>query len=214
MMKKMDIIYEDKDLLVVNKPANLLTVSTDKEKYLTLYHQAYEYVHKKNKNNRIFIVHRLDKETSGIVLFAKNEKIKNYLQNNWNEIALKREYYAVVEGNMEQKSYHIEQFLNEDYKMHTYVAKSGKKAITDIEVIKNSKNYAILKINIKTGRKNQIRVALSSINHPIIGDKKYGSTKRPLRNMCLHHRYLEIKLPNDKIMQFTAKIPDYYKIFQ
>lgn len=213
--KKMNIIYEDKNILVVNKPAGLLTIATDKEKIKTLYHQAYDYVHKKNRNNKIFIVHRLDKDTSGIVLFAKNEQIKKYLQDNWNTLASVREYYCIVEGQMKNKKGHIEQYITDDKNLYTYVTdkKHGHLAITDYEVIRSSKNYSILKVNIKTGRKNQIRVALSNLNHPIIGDKKYGSTKNPLRKLCLHHEKLIIKMP-DKEMTFIAKIPPYYKIFQ
>ena len=214
--KKMDIIYEDKELLVVNKPANLLTIGTDKEKFKTLYHEAYEYVHKKNKNNRIFIVHRLDYETSGIVVFAKNEKMKSYLQNNWNKIAKLRKYYAVVEGCVKEDKGHIEEYLKEDKTLKTYKTNdsTGKLAITDFETIKRSKSYSVLSITIKTGRKNQIRVSLANMNHPIIGDKKYGSTKNPLRHMCLHHEELILLLPGNIERRFYAKVPKYYDIFK
>lgn len=214
--KKMDIIYEDKELLVVNKPANLLTIGTDKEKFKTLYHEAYEYVHKKNKINRIFIVHRLDYETSGIVVFAKNEKMKSYLQNNWNKIAKLRKYYAVVEGYVKEDKGHIEEYLKEDKTLKTYKTNdlTGKLAITDFETIKRSKSYSVLSVTIKTGRRNQIRVALANMNHPIIGDKKYGSTKNPLRHVCLHHEELILLLPGNIERRFYAKIPKYYDIFK
>lgn len=215
-IKKMDIIYEDKELLVVNKPANLLTIGTESEKINTLYHEAYEYVHKKNKNNRIFIVHRLDYETSGIVVFAKNEKMKSYLQNNWNRIAKLRKYYAVVEGFVKDEKGHIEEYLKEDKTLKTYKTNdsTGKLAITDFETIKRSKSYSILSVTIKTGRKNQIRVALANMNHPIIGDKKYGSTKNPLRHMCLHHEELILLLPGNIERRFYANVPKYYDIFK
>lgn len=214
--KKMDIIYEDKDLLVVNKPAGLLCVGTDKEKIRTLYHEAYEYVHKKNKNNRIFIVHRLDRDTSGLVLFAKSEKLKRYFQDNWNNIAKTRKYYAVVEGCVKNDSGHIQEYLTEDKTLHTYATDKlhGYLAITDYKVLKKSKNYSILEIDIKTGRKNQIRVAMSNLGHPVIGDKKYGSTKNPIRHMCLHHQTLKVLLPNGKEQTFEAKIPSYFSIFK
>lgn len=214
--KKMDIIYEDKDLLVVNKPANLLCIGTDKERVRTLYHEAYEYVHKKNKNNRIFIVHRLDRETSGVVLFAKNEKMKRFLQNNWNEIAKTRRYIAIVEGCVKEEFGHIEEYLTDDLFHHTYVTDKnhGTLAITDYKVLKRSKNYSLLEVNIKTGRKNQIRVALSNLHHPIIGDKKYGSIKNPNRHMFLHHETLEIILPNKTVLTLKAKTPEYFSIFK
>ena len=164
---KLDIIYEDKFLLVVNKPAHMLTVQTDKGVATTLYNKVYEYLHKKNQ--KVFIVHRLDKDTSGIVVFAKNEDLKNKLQDNWNELVKVREYYAIVEGSVKEDKQTIKQYLKENKQLKTYVAKDGKLAITHIEVLKRSKNYSILKVLIDTGRKNQIRVALESIGHPIIG---------------------------------------------
>lgn len=213
---KLDIIYEDKELIVINKKAHLLTIATEDEKINTLYHKVYEYEKKKNKNNKIFIVHRLDKDTSGIVLFAKNQKIKELLQNDWNNLAYNREYLAIVEGRVTKEKDTIKQYLKETKTLKTVVTNKndGKVAITNYEVIKQSKNYSILKINISTGRKNQIRVALASINHPIIGDKKYGSTKNPLRRICLHASKLELIHPITKNnLIFEAKIPQEFKIF-
>lgn len=214
---KLDIIYEDKELIVVNKKAHLLTIATEDEKINTLYHKVYEYEKKKNKNNKIFIVHRLDKDTSGIVLFAKSAKMKELLQNDWNDIAYNREYLAIVEGCVKKDKDTIKQYLKETKTLKTIITNKndGKLAITNYEVLKKSKNYSILKINISTGRKNQIRVALSSIDHPIIGDKKYGSTKNPLRRMCLHASKLEIIHPITKNhLIFEARIPKEFKIFE
>ncbi len=215
--EKLDIIYEDKELIVIDKKSHLLTIATEDEKINTLFHKVYEYEKKKNKNNKVFIVHRLDKDTSGIVIFAKNQKLKELLQNDWNNLAVNREYYAVVEGRVEKKSDTIKQYLKDTKTLKTIVTnkKDGKEAITHYEVIKASKNYSILKINIATGRKNQIRVALSSINHPIIGDKKYGSTKNPLRRVCLHANKLELIHPiTKKHLIFEARIPQEFKIFE
>ena len=209
---KLDIIYEDKNILVVNKPAHMLCVQTDKGVSVTLYNKVYEYLHKKNQ--KVFIVHRLDKDTSGIVLFAKNEDLKNKLQDNWNELVKVREYYAIVEGSVKEDKQTIKQYLKENKQLKTYVAKDGKLAITHIEVLKRSKNYSILKVLIETGRKNQIRVALESIGHPIIGDSKYGSTKNPLRRMCLHASKLVLVNPNThKEMEFMCNIPKEFDIF-
>lgn len=209
---KLDIIYEDKFLLVVNKPAHMLTVQTDKGVSTTLYNKVYEYLHKKNQ--RVFIVHRLDKDTSGIVVFAKNEDLKNKLQDNWNELVKVREYYAIVEGSVKEDKQTIKQYLKENKQLKTYVAKDGKLAITHLEVLKKSKKYSILKVLIDTGRKNQIRVACESIGHPIIGDSKYGSTKNPLRRMCLHASRLVLTNPNThKDMEFMCNIPKEFDIF-
>lgn len=215
--EKLDIIYEDKELIVINKPAHMLTIATEDEKINTLYHKVYEYLKKKNKNNKVFIVHRLDRDTSGIVLFAKNQKLKELLQANWNEIAITREYLAVVEGFVEPVKKTITEYLKETKTLLTYATKdnSGKEAITEYEVIKRSKAYSTLKINIKTGRKNQIRVAMQNMNHPIIGDKKYGSSKNPLRRICLHASKLEIIHPiNKKTYTFETRHPREFAIFE
>lgn len=218
MIKKdrLDIIYEDKELIVINKPSRMLTIGTDDDKINNLYHKVYEYLHKKNKNNRVFIVHRLDKDTSGVIVFAKNEKLKKALQDNWNECT-KREYYAIVEGFVKDKHGVIKEYLKETKTLLTYSTNdkvNGKYAETEFDVIKASKSHSILSINIKTGRKNQIRVAMQDIKHPIIGDKKYGSTKNPLRRVCLHANKLVLTNPlNNKVYEFNAPIPQEFKIF-
>ena len=212
---RLDIIYEDKEIIVVNKPTHLLTIGTEDEKINTLYYKVSEYVKKKHKSNKIFIVHRLDKDTSGIVLFAKTQEIKDALQDDWNNLCKTREYTAVVEGKVE-KSGRIEQYLKETKTLLTYVSKNkdGKLAITNYEPIKTSKAYSVVKINIETGRKNQIRVAMNSINHPIVGDKKYGSTKNPVRRVCLHASLLEVKHPfKNYTFKFEAKLPKEFKQF-
>lgn len=208
--KKMDILYEDKELLVINKPSGMLTIATDKEKIRTLYHEAREYVKKQNPKNKIFILHRLDKDTSGIVLFAKNEKLKKELQNNWNEIAYIREYLAIVEGKVEKKKDTIKSYLVEDKTHRVYSSEKGNLAITHYETLAQNKTYSLLKINIDTGRKNQIRVQLSEIGHPIVGDKKYGSTKNPIGRMGLHASVLELNLKN-KNYKWVANIPKEFK---
>ena len=154
------------------------------------------------------------KITSGIVVFAKNEDLKNKLQDNWNELVKVREYYAIVEGAVKEDKQTIKQYLKENKQLKTYVAKDGKLAITHLEVLKRSKNYSILKVLIDTGRKNQIRVACESIGHSIIGDSKYGSTKNPLRRMCLHATKLVLTNPNThKDMEFVCNIPKEFDIF-
>lgn len=218
-MKKMDILAEDKEILVINKPAKLLTIATDKEKERTLYHEASVYLKKQNPKNRVFIVHRLDKDTSGIVVFAKNEKAKFLLQKDWENGITKREYIAIVEGKITKKQDTIVNYLIETKTFQVFNSndtKNGKKAITHYEVMKQNNAYTMLKITIETGRKNQIRVALSSIGHPIIGDKKYHAKKNPLGRLGLHAHKLEITHPlTKKKMNFEAKMPkEFIKIFE
>lgn len=213
---KLDIIFEDKELLVVNKPCGLLTIATDKEKEKTLFHKVYLYLKKKNKNNKVFIVHRLDKDTSGIVLFAKNEKLKLLLQKNWDQITKERDYIAIVHGEVEKNKDTIISWLKETKTLLTYSSSKdndGKKAITNYRVIKKNKKYSFLDISLKTGRKNQIRVHMKDINHPIIGDKKYG-VKDSFNHMYLHAYKLSLVHPiTKKLLEFETDIPKYFSEF-
>ena len=196
--KKLDILYEDKFVIVVNKPSNLLTVATDKEKDRTLYSYVYDYLKQKNKNNKVFIVHRLDRDTSGIVIFAKDEKTKFYLQDNWDKF--KRNYVAVVNGKVEKKKGVLKSYLQETKTHLTYSVndKNGKLAITEYEKVLENKEYTMLSLNLKTGRKNQIRVQLADVGNPIVGDKKYGIKKDPIRRMALVANTLEFIHPKTK----------------
>lgn len=194
-MKKLNILYEDKYLIIVYKRHGLLTISRDNHNDLNLYDEVKEYEKKKNPRNKIFIVHRLDKDTSGLVLFAKNEKIKYALQNNWNKVI--RKYYAVVEKEvLENKT--LINYLQESKTGEVFVTNNkvmGKKSITKYEVLSKNNKCSLLDIEIKTGRKNQIRVQLAYNLHPIIGDKKYGNTKN--KELLLQAYYLKFNHPVD-----------------
>lgn len=209
-MKKLNIIYEDKEIIVIDKEAKLLTVSTDKERFHTLYSEVSNYVKKQHPKNKIFIVHRLDKDTSGVILFSKNEKIKKALQDDWDNIVIKREYIALVEGNNIGKGI-IKSYLYETKTLKvisTNDSKKGKLAITEYESIKEGEKYSLVLINILTGRKNQIRVHLDSIGHKIVGDKKYSASSNPINRLGLHATKLVIRHPFTKeIMTFESSIP-------
>ena len=207
------IIFEDDHLLVVNKPSGLLTIATEKEKERTLYHIVRDYVSSKNPHGRIFIVHRLDKDTSGIVLFAKDEKTKNQLQENWNDYVSLREYTAIVCGHPKEESGQIVQYLKETKTNLVYVSprEDGKKAITNYSVLKTSDKYSMLKVTIETGRRNQIRVAFASKKIPILGDKKYGE-KSKVNRLYLHANRLKIYYPViKKDILFETSIPTEFK---
>ena len=183
--EKLNILYEDKYLIVIEKPSGLLTIGTIKERENTLYKKVSDYVKKQHKSNKIFIVHRLDKDTSGIILFAKNEEVKRKLQRDWDKTI--RKYIALVEGNVTKNGI-IKNYLGETKTLKTFITNNknlGKLAITKYYVLKNAKEYSLLNIEILTGRKNQIRVHMESINHSIVGDKKYGSKKNPIRRLIL-----------------------------
>ena len=213
-----DIVFEDDNIIVVNKPSGLLTISTSKEKERTLFHIVREYLVSKDKNSRVFIVHRLDKDTSGIVILAKNEKIKKQLQDNWNEYVSLREYVAIVHGHLKKKNDRIVQMLSETKTNLVYVSKKddAKEAITNYKVIKENEDYSLVNINIETGRKNQIRVAFSSLGNPILGDKKYSNIKDNQNRLYLHANRLKIYYPIIKkdILFEVANPSEFKKIME
>ena len=209
-----DILFEDEHIIVVNKPSGLLTIATEKEKERTLYHIVREYLVSKNKFAKVFIVHRLDKDTSGIVVLAKDEKTKNKLQENWNEYVTVREYVAVVHGHLKNESDKIVQKLKETKTNLVYPTKDedGKEAITNYKVIKETDNYSMVSINIETGRKNQIRVAFQTLRNPIVGDKKYGDPRDKETRLYLHANRLKMYYPElKKDILFETTTPNEFK---
>lgn len=202
------VIYEDADILVIDKPYGLLTIATNKDEDMTAYRLASAYVKTQNQKNKIFVVHRLDKDTSGVLLFAKSERAKKAYQADWNKLVSDRTYVAVVEGTMTKESGTVESFLQENKTTHMYSTHTGLHAITHFKVIKASTDNSILKVNIDTGRKNQIRVHLADLKHPIIGDKKYGATTNPIKRLGLHAYRITLTNPiNKKEMSFVAALP-------
>ncbi len=209
---KIDIIYEDEHIIAVNKPASVLTIATEKEKDRTLYNWVSNYVKESNRKNKIFIIHRLDKDTSGIVIFAKDEKTKNMFQDNWND-NVKRTYLAVVHGKTDKEKTLIVNMSESKDGLNTFVSSKGDKTITSYKTIKSSDLYSYIEIDIKTGKKNQIRVALSHDGNPILGDKKYG-IKDDSKRMMLHASKLEFINPVNKkkmvLESKTDKLFNYY----
>ena len=209
-----DILFEDDHIIVVNKPSGLLTIATAKEKEKTLYHIVREYLVSKDKNARVFIVHRLDKDTSGVVVLAKDEKTKNKLQENWNEYVSLREYVAVVHGRLNKESDRIVQKLKETKTNLVYVSRDndGKEAITNYKVIKENNDYSMVSIILETGRKNQIRVAFNTLHHPIVGDKKYSTIKDNESRLFLHANRLKMYYPEiRKDILFETSTPNEFK---
>ena len=206
-MKKIKIIYEDKYIIVVNKDSGVLSIGNDKNPYDSLYSYVKDYVKSKNKNNKIFIIHRLDKDTCGLMVFAKSEEVKIKLQYNWDNVI--RKYYAVVHGNI--SSYmNIESYLKENKMLYTYSSNSGDYARTEVFKIKSNNKYSLVDIRIYTGRKNQIRVHLSENGYPIVGDKKYGVKDRS-KTMFLMAYYLEFIHPVTKeLLTLKLDIPNNY----
>lgn len=204
--RKLDILYEDKHLIIVNKNGNMPTIKSDNYKD-NLYSEVFDYLHKKNQ--KVFVVHRLDKDTSGIVVFSKSERVKESLQNTWEYI--ERNYIAVVHGITKDKGV-IKSYLKETKTLYTYSTndKRGKYAETSYEKIKSNKQYSLLKINIKTGRKNQIRVHMKDNNTPILGDRKYGIKDGYRKMMLLANEIKFIHPITKEIIHIDLKIPNEY----
>jgi len=212
-----DILYEDEEIIVINKPHGLLSIATEKDKTNTAYHVVGRYLKNKNENNKIFIIHRLDKDTSGVLMFAKNEETKFLFQDNWDKIVKKRHYLAIVEGNIKKEKDTIKSYLkeNKNHIVYSSSKKDGDLAITHYQVKQRSNKYTLLDVFIDTGRKNQIRVHMHDIKHPIIGDKKYGSKTNPIKRLGLHAYVLELVHPvTNKTLRFEAAIPqEFSKLF-
>ena len=210
---KIEILYEDSNIIVVNKPSLLLTIANNREKDRTLYHIVSDYVKKNNNNSKIFVIHRLDYETSGIVMFAKSEKIKELYQSNWNNLVKYRGYTCMVEGNVEKDSDSIKLYLAENKSLFVYVSnkEQGREAITNYKVKKRFANKSLLDVEILTGRRNQIRVSMQYIGHPIIGDLKYGShVKNKYLLLCANKLIITNPL-NNKDFNFEVNVPSYFK---
>jgi RluA family pseudouridine synthase len=212
---KINIVYEDNDILVINKPNGLLTIESDHEKTDTAYKLVLEYMSQKDKHARCFQVHRLDKETSGLLLFTKTYELKELLSKNWNTLVKERGYVAVVEGKMPKKEDQIINWLKETDTHLMYNSNKngdGLKAITNYKVVKETQKYSLLNVTIETGRKNQIRVAMADLGHPVVGDDKYGTPSDPLKRLGLHAATLKFKHPITKeIMYFKAETPAAFK---
>ena len=213
------ILYEDEHLIVVNKPAKLLSVATDKEKARTAYHMVTDYVKALRGGDRIFVLHRLDRDTSGVLMFARDPETKELFQSHWNEMVTRRGYLAVVEGTPRPDRDTIRSFLVET---DTHLSFSGapgkgaKEAITSYQVVKTGGGYALLDINIETGRKNQIRVHMKELGHPVAGDKQYGARTNPIGRLCLHANELSFTHPaTGEQITFKAKMPrDFNRVFR
>ena len=213
------ILYEDEHLIVVNKPAKLLSVATDREKTRTAYHMVTDYVKARRVDDRIFVLHRLDRDTSGVLMFARDPETKELFQSRWNEIITRRGYLAVVEGTPRPDRDTIRSYLVETDTHLSFSGQPGKgakEAVTSYQVVKSGGGYSLLDISIETGRKNQIRVHMKEMGHPVAGDKQYGARTNPIGRLCLHANELSFTHPaTGERVTFKAKMPrDFNRVFR
>ncbi len=206
----LNIVFEDDHIIVVEKKAGLLSVS-DGNAHLTAHAVLSEWVIKQNPNSRVFIVHRLDQYTSGLLMFVKSQEIQNIFRNDWKNYIKERTYTAVVEGEMNKMSGSIRSYLSENAALVMVSGQNpaiGKFALTHYRVIKTAKDYSMLEVKLETGRKNQIRVHMQDIGHPVAGDRKYGAKTNPVGRLCLHATILAFIHPvTNEILRFESKIP-------
>lgn len=196
-----EIIYEDEDFLAVNKPAKLLSVATEKERERCAYS-----ILRENRRGDLFVLHRLDRDTSGVLVFAKKRDIREQMQADWNERVTAREYLAICEGSFEKKSGRCESLISENRVHVMFSGREGKLAITDYEVVRESGEYSLVRVNLRTGRKNQIRVHMKDLGHPVVGDKKYGAGENPIGRLGLHASKIGFTHPKTgKEIIITAK---------
>lgn len=210
----MTLLYEDQDILVIDKPAGLLTIGTDREKSRTAYFMLTDYVRKgvAKSRNRIFIVHRLDRETSGVLIFAKNEEAKFRLQDHWQDN--RKQYLAVVHGRCDKRADTITSYLAENQAHSVYTTtdtRKGKLSHTAYHVLKETKDYSLLEVDLLTGRKHQIRVHLANIGHAVVGDERYGKERKRYQRLALHARSISFKHPfTGEQIAFETKTPPFF----
>jgi len=206
------ILHEDKDILVVAKPAGLLTIGTDREKSRTAHYLLNDYVRKGDpkSRNRVYVVHRLDKDTSGILIFAKSEQAKKFLQEHWEDTD--KYYLAIVHGRLTPKEGTFTSYLAENAAQKVYSTPDhakGKLSHTEYKVLRESKGLSLVEIHLLTGRKHQIRVHFAEKGHPVAGDKKYGNTAPVGKRLMLHARSLSFIHPHSgKEMRFELGMPE------
>lgn len=213
---KLSIIFEDEHIIVVEKKEGLLSVKTPNTPEESATHLLNQYLRPQGRDHYIYVVHRLDRETSGVMMFAKSKEVQQTLRDNWKKYVTERSYVAIVDGVIEQKKGRIESYLTEDIKkvMHSSpVDNGGQLAITNYTVISTNGRESLVRLNLETGRKNQIRVQLQSIEHPVAGDVKYGSRNSRYGRLCLHAETLRFKHPvTGKPMAFSVPVPFKLKV--
>ncbi|MFC5699688.1 RluA family pseudouridine synthase [Cohnella faecalis] len=211
----LSILHEDDDVIVINKDAGLLSIATEQEKELTAYRQLTEHVRAGDPSRRIFVLHRLDRDTSGVMMFAKSEQVQKSMQDAWKDVVKERTYVALVEGTVTASEGTISSWLKENAAMKVYSSpepNDGQHAVTHYKVVQAGRQYSLLQVNLETGRKNQIRVHLQDIGHPIAGDKKYGAKTKPIGRLGLHASVLSFEHPRTgELMRFDTGVPTAFR---
>lgn len=202
------LVYEDDDLLVVDKPPGMLTVATARERERTVYRLLFDYVAAQRGRARLFVVHRLDRETSGLLVFAKSPAVKRVLQAQFAARTVERGYVAVVEGRVRDDTGTLRDRVVEDpVTLRVRTSRTGRQAITEYRVRERRAASTVLELRLRTGRRGQIRAQLAARGHPIVGDRAFGASTDPLRRLGLHACVLEFTDARGRRRRFTSPAP-------
>ena len=208
--KGLGLVYQDDAIVVVDKPARLLTMATERERDRTAYRLLWDYLQAQRPRARPFIVHRLDRETSGLLVFAKSPEAKQHLQVQFEARTVQRVYTALVKGHVREQSGTLESRLVEDrsLRVHTARGAEGKTAVTRYRVLTRGQDTTLLELSLDTGRRRQIRVQLAAIGHPVVGDREHGGPGGQFRRLCLHATRLGFIHPGSgKAVRFESAAP-------
>ncbi len=216
--KGLKIVYEDPFIIVIEKQPGLLSIATEKENERTAYRMLSDQVKRMDPKSRIFVVHRLDREASGLMMFAKSKDVQRLLQDAWQKDILERSYAVVVEGRTREEQGTIASWLKQNRAHVMYSTQTpgeGQKAVTHYKMLMRNEDYTLLEVKLETGRKNQIRIHMKDLGHSIVGDKKYGSTEKPIGRLALHARVLAFRHPvTGKTLRFETPIPrEFLRLF-
>lgn len=215
----LNILFEDKHLIVIDKAEGLLSIAGQNKEEETAFRVLSQHVKEEDDRNRIFVIHRLDKDTSGVMMYAKSQEVQELLQRNWKDLIKERTYITVVEGAIEQEEGRITSWLTEGKTFMMYSSfqdNGGQLAVLDYRKLKHTNNFSLLEINLETGRKNQIRVQLQAIGHPVAGDKKYHARTNLIKRIALHAKTLTFTHPiTKKELRFDVQVPkSFYQLLK
>jgi 23S rRNA pseudouridine1911/1915/1917 synthase len=206
------VVHDEASFLVADKPSGLLTISTDTERHRTLYRQMFDHEQRRRPGGRVWVVHRLDRDASGLVVFAKTEKIKHVLQAQFHDHTAQRTYRSVVHGTVREDELEFHSWLAENRAFRVYESRDrsrGKEARTHVRVVRRGAHVTLVEVTLETGRKHQIRVHLAGAGHPILGDRRYGEDRAgPIRRLALHAVALEFDHPvTGERLRFESNLP-------
>ena len=214
--RRVEFLYEDRDLIAIEKPAGLAVIAGSGSREKTAYDLVSAHIQHNNPHGRAALVHRLDRDTSGVMIFAKNPRAKKALMDNWNELVKERVYVALVEGEFDADSGIYDTWLAENRAGTVYETEpetpNSLRAVTHWRRLASSSRYTLLELSLETGRKHQIRAQLAAAHHPVAGDHRYGARSDPFGRLCLHAQLIVLEHPfSHELLRFESETPDFFR---